>query len=394
MGGCTLIDFECLLQGLASGGWFPLGDQPLPPLDLPPGQGVLLSSGGSSGGRKLCLQPLSNLDRSAAATEGWLAEIGIDARDTIVLNPLALHHVSGLMPWWRSVCWGAAYKHLEQNQMKNPVCLMELCQALPGWGIQPALLSLVPTQLARLMADPVGIAWLQQFAVIWVGGAALGKDLAEQARLNRIRLAPSYGSTETAAMVTALYPESFLEGVSGCGKPLFDVFLCEGRDGALKVRTSRLALCFWSEEKPDQWQNLEDPYGWWCSGDRAVITNAGLNVLGRLDGAINSGGETVFPEQLEQRLIAAAKVQRLQLDAVLLIGVADSEWGERIVALVKAKPSVILALKRFVQNWKVAERPKCWFFCPSLSVNSNGKWERRYWRNWIKKQKKRVMRFI
>ena len=110
--------------------------------------------------------------------------------------------------------------------------MLEFCEAQSGWGQRPALLSLVPTQLGRLLADPSGIDWLQRFSVIWVGGAALPAVLADQARQVGIRLAPCYGATETAAMVAALPPERFLQGVASCGTPLMDVALRLAADGA------------------------------------------------------------------------------------------------------------------------------------------------------------------
>jgi O-succinylbenzoic acid--CoA ligase len=52
--------------------------------------------------------------------------------------------------------------------------------------------------------------------------------------------------------------------------------------------------------------------GWWRSGDAGRIGLAGLQLLGRLDGALSSGGETVFPEQLEARLQAEAAAARAE----------------------------------------------------------------------------------
>ena len=105
------IDVDTLQRGLDRGGWLPLSppgqNKPMVPESLlPEGDGVLVASGGSSGGRQVCLQPWSHLDQSAAATASWLQGIGLDPSETLLLNPLPLHHVSGLMPWWRSRCWG------------------------------------------------------------------------------------------------------------------------------------------------------------------------------------------------------------------------------------------------------------------------------------------------
>ena len=99
---------------------------------------------------------------------------------------------------------GPPHRAAEHVRGTEPVALAER-EPLSAAG--SALLSLVPTQLQRLLGDPAGISWLQGFAVIWVGGAALAPELAETARRARLRLSPCYGSTETGAMVTALPPD-------------------------------------------------------------------------------------------------------------------------------------------------------------------------------------------
>ena len=104
------------------------------------------------------------------------------------------------------------------------------------------LLSLVPTQLRRLLAHPEGCSWLQAMDVIWVGGAALPLDLAALSRQAGLRLAPCYGATETAAMVTVQTPQAFLAGHRSCGQPLEGVRLRLDPDGALAVHCDRLAV--------------------------------------------------------------------------------------------------------------------------------------------------------
>ena len=130
----------------------------------------------------MCLQPWAHLDRSAAACGRWLEGIGRSPEGVILLNPLPLHHISGLMPWWRSRLWGAQHVSLPPPLMKDPPSLLASCSDLPGWGQKQAVVSLVPTQLKRLLDHPEGVAWLQDLVLVWVGGACLPAPLAERAR--------------------------------------------------------------------------------------------------------------------------------------------------------------------------------------------------------------------
>ncbi len=348
------------------------------------GPGVVVGSGGSTAGRRWCLQPLSHLEASAAATAYWLGQDGIDPAACLHLNPLPLHHVSGLLPLVRSNQWGARHQLMPPGLLREPEALVEAV-ALPD---QPVLLSLVPTQLARLMAVPQARAWLRQLAVVWVGGAALPEALAAQARSAGIRLAPCYGATETAAMVSALPPGQFLAGASGCGRPLADVRLrIDAPTGAVEVATDRLSPG-WIGASGALEPLPRSADGWWRSGDGGRLGSAGLEIFGRLDGAIQSGGETVFPEILEARLVAAAVAVDLPLQAVLMLGLPDAEWGERLVALVRPLPgadpvAVISALAAITAGWWPAERPRQWQLCPSLASSPQGKWERARWRGWL-----------
>ena len=387
---------------LADGAWVRLLDCESPPepqclladgQNWPPGPGLVLSTGGSSGGRQLCLHPTSNLDRSAQACGAWLDRLGLDPGSTLVWNPLPFQHVSGLMPWWRARQWGADHAWLTPALMKTPGLLLSHCQRHPGWCRCPMLLSLVPTQLRRLLADPNGCSFLAEMAVIWIGGAALPADLADQSRQAGLRLAPCYGATETAAMVTALSPADFLAGVCGCGRPLEGVRLRLNQHGALAVHCDRLAAVRLDDSAA--LHAIPDRDGWWHSGDLAELEGSPkrplLYVRGRLDGAILSGGVTVFPSQLEERLLMDAGRAGLQLDAVLLLGLADREWGERLVALVRWSsvevPSAAFdGLRRLVSDWPAAERPLHWYPCPELERSSAGKWERARWKQWLLNQ--------
>ena len=365
-----------------------IGPHGLDPLQRQWGPGVVLGSGGSSGGRRWCLQPLAHLQASATATGQWLEQLGLDPAACLHLNPLPLHHVSGLLPWLRAQQWGAGHRRLEPAWLRDPA---QLAAAAPMDPSRPGLLSLVPTQLQRLMAAPEGVAWLQQLALIWVGGAPLPPQLAVRARQAGLRLAPCYGATETAAMVCALPPERFLAAAAGCGAPLADVELrldaaADGMAAAVEVRSGRLSPGWLANGQLQPLPRSAD--GWWRSGDAGRLGPAGLQVLGRLDGAIHSGGETVFPEPLEAQLLALAQAAGLPVQALLLLPADDPEWGQRLVALVRAEgmqpwPDLQRQLRQLCEPWAPAERPTRWLCCPELATTALGKWQRSRWQDWL-----------
>ena len=388
---------DLIHQFLSAGRWlqlmpYPSGSTPrLPDVSLPEGPGVVLASGGSSGQSRLCFHPVQHLELSAQSTANWLSDIGINPSECLIFNPLPLHHISGLMGWWRSQQWGVDHIWLEPAMMKNPSVLLDFSESIKGWKEKYLLASLVPTQLTRLMEHPKGLRWLKHFAVIWVGGAPLSADLAKRAREAHLRLSPCYGATETTAMVTAQAPDSFLAGLVGCGSPLSGVELCLDERGCLKVRCNRLAMHYWISRQPECCLKLVDKEGWWTSGDLAAFDCSQfppqLNILGRADGALNTGGETVFPERLEARLWDLALKSQLPLQQLLFVGIEESTWGNQLVALVRSsepglQDSLLKALPLLCKHWNAAEQPKIWLLCQTLEVNAAGKWDRSHWSRW------------
>ena len=393
--------FEELAAAMAAADWIQLQPpQSTVPLiseaALPSGLGVVIPSGGSSGGQGFCIQPRANLDASAEATARWLLGIGIHPQHSVLLNPLPLHHISGLMPWWRSRVWGAEHLPLEPAWLKQPALLWGRIDALADPAAVPRLLSVVPTQLVRLMEDPAGLECLKSCAVIWVGGAGLNSSCRAAARRERLNLAPCYGATETAAMVTAVSPQDFLEGMEGCGDALGDVDIQLDADGGLKVRTQRLAVGRWNGTKNSAPAVLRDGEGWWRSGDLASwLSGQGrtgqsrsLQLSGRRDAVINSGGETLFLETLEEQMDTL--FVDLPIQAMLLIGLSDVYWGEKLIGLVRFNDVLSeVEHKEYLLNMNnrclgllPVERPKQWLHCPSLAVNASGKWERFCWAAW------------
>jgi O-succinylbenzoic acid--CoA ligase len=362
--------------------------------EAPPGPAVVVGSGGSAGGRRWVQLGVAGLEAAADGLGQWLQEQGVDPASCLWLDPLPPYHVSGLMPWLRARRLGGRLRWLAPALLRDPAALADAC---PLPADQPALLSLVPTQLRRLLEHRAGEDWLRCCRVIWVGGAALPQDLAECCRRLELPLSPCYGSSETGAMVTALAPARFLAGESGCGAALPHAQLrIDPASGAVQVRAASLAL---GEHVAGRFQPLPLDEGWWSSGDLGRWGEAGgLELLGRGDGAINSGGETVFPEQVELRLTAAARDAGLPLRHLLLLAEPDPLWGERLVALVRAERSgpldvvapqgspdaaLIPPLMALAVALPPSQRPRRWLACPELAPSLLGKWQRQRWREWL-----------
>ena len=362
---------------------------------LPEGPGFLVSSGGSSNGPYKCLLPCSHLNQSALATGLWLESQGIKKKNCLILNPLPFHHVSGLMPWWRSRCWESKHEILPSEVMRDPSKLERKLTELKNEYNLNLICSLVPTQLKRLIDHPAGIRALQLMDLIWVGGSSLSSQLSSRARGHNIRLSPCYGATETGSMITAQKPNDFLAGEENSGSTLDEVHLKVNNDNTLFVKTLRLAI---ARCKNNVLEKITDQNGWWETGDKASLSSKEnvtvLTIYGRKDNAILSGGETVYIDNIHSRLNQIIEANHLPIELFFITSIHNDEWGERLVGLIKTKKSftsfssykIILILESHIKDWPTSERPINWYHCPELETNSLGKWEFQRWKNWIRDQ--------
>ena len=358
---------------------------------LPAGEGIIISSGGSIGGPNLCFQSIKNLTNSAVTTGKWLENNAFKPEECIILNSLPLHHVSGFMPWWRHHTWGAQHHWIPHSMMHDPIQLEKFSSNLIHQYRRPLITSLVPTQLFSLIDNNHGLKWLQSLAIIWIGGASLPIDLANKARAKSLNLAPCYGATETAAMVTCLSPKDFLNGSNSVGFPLEDVQIEIKKKNLLQIKTNRIAIGKWKKNKLEP---IINPTGWWETGDLAqhitLNNKKALQILGRRDSAINSGGEIIFPEDIEMKLIKIISKNQIPIADIFILGVSNQKWGQVLVALVKFdyrdinKCQIVSLLTDLIKDWHSSRKPLEWYDCPKLSRNTNKKWEVNKWQDWVK----------
>ena len=230
------------------------------------GPAIILNSSGSSGKPRKCFHHLDNLKLSAITSGQWLIEQGFELQKCLILNTLPLNHISGLMPIFRSQTWGCDYINISPNLLKKTREL--LLFTIKRKNKKHLITSLVPTQLQRLLSQNDGISWLKIFDLIWVGGAAISGETAEQCIEEKIKLAPCYGSTETAAMVTSLKPKEFLMGLKNVGEILPDTKIRINAQGLIEIKSARIGIEIIDSLKTENFKNKN---GWWQTSDLGEI---------------------------------------------------------------------------------------------------------------------------
>ena len=343
------------------------------------GPAIILNSSGSSGKPRKCIHSLENLNSSAKASGIWLEKQGFKLQNCLIFNTLPLNHISGLMPLFRSKIWNCDYINISPKLIKKTKELLVFTNEIKKEN-QHLITSLVPTQLKRLLSEKDGINWLKIFDLIWIGGASISSETSRKCRLEKINLAPCYGSTETAAMVTSLKPKEFLEGIDNVGEILCDINLRISKKGLIQIKSERIGIELLEASKT---KNFKDKNGWWESSDLGEIQELNdssyLKFIRRIDNAFNSGGEIVFPEVIKLRLSEFISNEKIPIENFIISNIPNKEWGNKIEIIIDFKKQTsktdieysLKLLKNFSKNWPKHERPKTWIIDKNQSKKSN-----------------------
>jgi O-succinylbenzoic acid--CoA ligase len=248
--------------------------------------GLVMLTSGSSGTPKAAELTWSALRASAALTQESLRA----DRAPVWFPCLPANHIGGLAVLLRAVLSDAALLWVENGDLEHAASL------------GATHVSLVRTQLAR--HDVSG------FYRVLLGGARPPYELPSN-------VITTWGMTETGS------------GVVYDGYPLNGVELV-AVDGELCVRSPTLFRSYRAAPRPA----IEGPDGrndWFPTGDAGEVVDGRVHVHGRLGYVINTGGEKLWPEDLESLVVSLEGISD-----VAVTGVDDPEWGQRVVALVVA----------------------------------------------------------
>jgi o-succinylbenzoate---CoA ligase len=193
-----------------------------------------------------------------------------------------------------------------------------------------AHVSLVPTQLRRLLDGPEGA--LAGFSSVLLGGAAAPAGLLDAARAAEVPVVTTYGMTET------------------CGGCVYDGLPLDGVQVRIGDKDDRIWIAGPVLFSGYRGGPPAPGDGWLRSGDLGRMDSAGrLVVRGRADDVINTGGKMVVPGEVAAVLQTCPGVRD-----VAVLGLPDPEWGERVVAVVApadpAEPPTLELLRLHVQE--------------------------------------------
>ncbi len=327
---------------------------------LPPDAAlVLFTSGSTAAARGVVLSATALL---AAATASR-SSLGLTHEDRWLLA-LPLAHAGGASIVVRSLLSGGQIALMQEAFEPGAVSvLLEDC----------TLASLVPTQLAALLADP---EWRPsgKLRALLLGGAGAPATLLAEAARRDIPLVFSYGMTETLGQVAAQLVTRGRSPRTGTAPilPLPGVRLEAGTVDAptrIRVHAPMLATCYLDGT------SLAEADGGFTTADLGyVAADGGLHVLGRVDDVIITGGEKTQPLAVEAILAATPGVM-----AACVFAVPDARWGHLVAAAITTGPTFDLAVA--TAHWHVTlashARPRELAIVSTLPLSPNGKIDRR-----------------
>jgi O-succinylbenzoic acid--CoA ligase len=298
--------------------------------------------------------------RASAANLGWR-----DDDRWLLCMPLA--HVGGLSIIVRCLLARRAVALPSTEHGFDPERLLSDANAS-----RATILSLVPTMLRRMLDDPRTAALPPSVRVALLGGAAAPASLVEEAAERRLPILTTYGLTEACSQVTTQRYRSTPGVDQGSGPPVDGMHVRIASDLRIEIRGNAMMSGYFPLGAH---ANPFSSDGWFRTEDVGRIDEQGrLHVLGRTRELIVTGGENVYPLEVERVLERVEGVR-----AVCVFGVPDSTWGEIVCAAIVSDAldvgERIAAHAR--ANLASHKRPRRIALVESLALGPTGKLDRR-----------------
>ena len=302
---------------------------------------TIIFTSGSSGKSKAVLHTFGNHYFSALGSN---ENIPFKSGDKWLLS-LPLFHVGGLSIFFRALVGEGTVVIPDEN--------LDLVENINKYNVTH--ISLVPAQLIKLLENEDSLRSLQKLKCILIGGSSIPSDLIEKSIKYKLSIYTTYGLTEMASQVTTSKSNELPEKLFTSGNLLQYRELKTAEDGEILVKGKTL---FKGLIENDKLVKPFDSQGWYHTGDLGALDHDNyLTIIGRKDNMFISGGENIYPEEIEQCLMNMNNIEE-----AVVFDIPNKKYGSRPVAFLKSenyhlikRTNIIKHLTKYLPKFKIPD---------------------------------------
>ncbi len=327
----------------------------------------IMYTSGTTGFPKGVRQTLKNHEASAVMAA---LNSGLSETDTWLCT-VPIFHISGFSMLMKSILYGITLHLMERFDRVE-------CAALIAKG-EVTHMSVVSLTLSEIITEleENEFAAHQNFKLMLAGGGPVPITYLQRADALGLNVAQTYGMTETASQVATLNSADAMRKIGSCGKSLFmNTIRIEGATKALDEGE----ICIQGPTVTPGYigrhvtlSTVND--GWLYTGDIGKIDEEGyLYIVDRRSDLIISGGENVYPAEIENVLAAHPNIVEAGV-----CGIEDERWGQVPAAFIVVNKSTSeKEIRKFCEKHLASYKiPKKVYFVEKLPRNGSNKLVRR-----------------